>query len=151
MKKFSDVIKKANHAYELQVVRTCEVRLKCIELIASQRFENMNLFWTLFMQRADELLDSRRFVAEAKRLGEDPILIATNVVARGAGLVAKVSKFGIVGSGINVSEYCCLIVPDAIAERFMSNPEEFYSKEDAPEDAKAEMAEAPLADDATAA
>ena len=126
MKKFSDVIKKSIHAYELQVVKDCGVRLECIERIASQRFENMNLFWTLFMQRADVLLDSRRFVKEAKECHVDPILLATNIVAHGSGLVNKVASHGIRGSQIRVEDFQCSFVPETIIQRFMEHPEEFY-------------------------
>ena len=139
MKIFSDVIKKSIHAYELQMVKTCEVRLMCIEHFASQKFDNMNRFWTLYMERADELLDSRRFVLEAKSMSVDPIVLATNIVAHGAGLVSKVASLGIKGSQIEVEDYLCQIVPNSIIKRFMENPEEFFPKK---EDASAPAEEA---------
>ena len=126
MKNLSDALRMAERIYKVQVERTCNVRFKCLELCAAKKFENKNLFWTLFMQRADSLLDSRRFIAEAKKLGANPILLATNIVARGFGLVNQVSKFGIDGAGIDVSEYCCSLVPDEIVQRFMSTPEGLF-------------------------
>ena len=90
-KSFSDVIKKANHAFDLQIVKNCDVRFQCIEHFAKQKFESMALFWALYMQRADSMLNSRRFVQEAKKLGLDPVVLATNVVAHGATEVKKVA------------------------------------------------------------
>lgn len=129
MKNLSDALRTADRAYEVQVIKNCGVRLLCITQSAAKRFENMNLFWTLYMQRADELLDSRRFLAEAKRLGQDPVILATNIVARGLGLLNKVSKFGIQGSGLNLEEFCCTLVPDEIVQRFMSNPEDLFPED----------------------
>jgi hypothetical protein len=108
-----------------------------LELCAAKKFENKNLFWTLFMQRADELLDSRRFLAEAKKLGVDPILVATNIVARGVGLVNQVAKYGIVGAGIEVADFCCSLVPEEVVKRFMATPEGLFSEDMAPEKAEA--------------
>lgn len=81
------------------------------------------------MQRADELLDSRRFIAEAKKLGQDPIILATNIVARGLGLLNKVSKFGIQGAGLKLEEFCCNLVPMEIVQRFMATPEDFFPED----------------------
>ena len=128
-KEFADVIRKAANAYDLQMVKNCEVRLQCIEHFARQRFSNMNLFWTLYMQRADVLLDSVSFLREAKALGENPVILATNIVAHGAKELKAVSKFGIAGSGIRVEDYGCSIVPDDIVKRFMANPDEFFKDE----------------------
>ena len=89
----------------------------------------MNLFWTIYMQRADVMLDSVSFLLEAKKLGLDPVVLATNIVARGAGLVNKVSKYGIAGSGIRTEDFGCSIVPDDIVKRFMANPDEFFKEE----------------------
>ena len=129
MKNLSDAIRMADRIYKVQVEKTCDVRFKCLELCASKKFENKNLFWTLFMQRADELLDSRRFLAEAKKLGVDPILVATNIVARGVGLVKQVSKFGIAGAGIDVTEFCCPLVPEEFVKRFMSTPDGMFPQD----------------------
>ena len=148
MKNLSDVIRMADRIYKVQVEKTCDVRFKCLELCAAKKFENKNLFWTLFMQRADELLDSRRFLAEAKKLGVDPILVATNIVARGVGLVNQVAKYGIIGAGIDVSEFCCSLVPEEVVKRFMSTPEGLFSEEvAAPEEemTSAETSEKPAA------
>lgn len=123
---FSDVIKKSIKAYDVQMTKGCDVRLKCIEYCAKQKFQNMNLFWTLYMQRADVLLNSRRFIIEAKKLGEDPVSLATNIVAHGATELKKVANYGIIGSKIKFNEYCCQIVPDSVIKRFMENPEDFY-------------------------
>ena len=131
MKNLSDAIKMAEHIYKVQVDKNCDVRLKCLELCASKKFENKNLFWTLFMQRADELLDSRRFLAEAKKLGVDPIIVATNIVARGVGLVNQVAKYGIIGAGIDVADFCCSLVPEDVVKRFMATPEGLFDDEDA--------------------
>ena len=133
MKNLSDVIRMADRIYRVQVEKTCDVRFKCLELCAAKKFENKNLFWTLFMQRADELLDSRRFLAEAKKLGTDPILLATNIVARGVGLVSQVAKFGIIGAGLDVTEFCCPLVPEAVVQRFMSTPEGLFAEEEVPQ------------------
>lgn len=135
MKDFADVIRKADHAYSLQMEQTCSTRLKCIEFFAKKKFTNMNLFWTIYMQRADVMLDSISFRREAKKLGQDPVILATNIVARGAGLVKEVSKHGIAGSGIRLEDYCCAIVPDEILRRFTSNPEEFLQDEEDKPDA----------------
>lgn len=130
MKNLSDVLRMAERIYNVQVEKNCDVRLKCIEFCAAKKFENRNLFWTLFMQRADELLDSRRFLAEAKKLGVDPILVATNIVARGVGLVNQVAKYGIVGAGIDVADFCCSLVPEDVVKRFMSTPEGLFSEDE---------------------
>ena len=150
-KAFADAIKKANHAFDLQMVKNCDVRFQCIEHFAKQKFESMALFWALYMQRADSMLNSRRFVLEAKKLGVDPVVLATNVVAHGATEVKKVATYGIIGSQIKVEEYLCPIVPDEVVRKYMENPEEFFSKEVAPKEAIAEMAEAPVAEEAPAA
>ena len=150
-KSFSDVIKKANHAFDLQMVKNCDVRFQCVEHFAKQKFESMALFWALYMKRADTMLNSRRFVLEAKKLGVDPVVLATNVVAHGASEVKKVATYGIVGSQIELEDYLCQIVPDDVVRKYMENPEEFYSKEVAPQEAKAKIADAPVADGATAA
>lgn len=147
-KSFSDVIKKANYAFDLQMVKNCDVRFQCIEHFAKQKFESMALFWALYMQRADTMLNSRRFVLEAKKLAVDPVVLATNVVAHGATEVKKVATYGIVGSQIKVEDYLCPIVPDEVIRKYMENPEEFYSKEVTQKEAKAEMAEAPVAEEA---
>ena len=126
MKTFSDVIRKAARAYELQMVKNCEVKLKCIEYFALQKFENINMFWTLYLQRADILLNSRRFIIESRSLNLDPVTLATNVVAHGSAEVYKVASFGIRGSKIKYEDYQCPIVPAAIIKRFMENPEDFY-------------------------
>ena len=128
MKLFSDVIKKSIRAYDVQMIKNCDVRLKCIEFFARQKFENMNMFWILYMQKADILLNSRRFVIEAKRLYQNPTTLATNIVAHGATEVKKVATYGIAGSRINLDDYQCQIVPDDVIKRFMENPEEFYQK-----------------------
>ena len=144
-KAFSDVIKKAKHAYELQMVKTCSVRLQCIEFFAKQKFENMGLFWALYMQRADMMLNSRRFVLEAKKIGVNPITLATNVVAHGASEVKNVATYGIIGSQINIDDYLCSIVPDDVIKRYMENPEEFYPQEtitNAPQPVTVEMPKA---------
>ena len=141
MKNLSDALRTADRAYEVQVIKDCNVRLLCLQQSAAKRFENMNLFWTLYMERADELLDSRRFIAEAKKLGLDPIILATNIVAHGFGLLNKVSKFGIQGSGLKLEEYCCSLVPDEIVKRFMSNPEDFFPEDqEQPEETHSSMA-----------
>ncbi len=136
MKNLSDVIRMADRIYKVQVEKTCDVRFKCLELCAAKKFENKNLFWTLFMQRADELLDSRRFLAEAKKLEVDPILVATNIVARGVGLVNQVAKYGIIGAGIEVADFCCSLVPEEVVKRFMATPEGLFTEEEAPQDTK---------------
>lgn len=152
MKNLSDVLRMADRIYKVQVEKTCNIRFKCLELCASKKFENKNLFWTLFMQRADSLLDSRRFLAEAKKLEADPILLATNIVARGVGLVNQVAKFGIVGAGVDVTEYCCSLVPDEIVQRFMSTPEGLFpevvedQEEESAPPAKKEPPVAPVAE-----
>lgn len=138
----NNTLRLADRAYNVQVVKNCEVRLLCLQQSAAKRFENMNLFWTLYMQLADRLLDSRRFLAEAKKLGQDPVILATNIVARGVGLVNQVSKFGIEGAGLDLTDYCCSLVPDEIAQRFMSNPEDFFpvdQKQNAEAPAKAKI------------
>ena len=151
-KAFTDVIKKSVRNYDVQVKKNCEVRLLCIEQAAKAKFQNMNLFWTLYMQRADVLLNSRRFVIEAQSLGENPITLATNIVAHGAKEVKKVASYGIVGSQLKLEDYSCQIVPDAVIQRFMEHPEEFYSKvEETPKEAKGEIPEAPVAEEAPAA
>ena len=116
----------ADKVYDVQVVKNCEVRLLCLQQSAAKRFENMNMFWTLYMQVADRLLDSRRFLAEAKKLQQDPIILATNIVAHGIGLVNQVSKFGIEGAGLELDSYQCSLVPDEIVKRFMANPEDLF-------------------------
>ena len=116
----------ADKVYDVQVVKDCEVRLLCLQQSAAKRFENMNMFWTLYMQVADRLLDSRRFLAEAKKLQQDPIILATNIVAHGIGLVNQVSKFGIEGAGLELDNYQCSLVPDEIVKRFMANPEDLF-------------------------
>ncbi len=130
-KAFSDVIKKSGRAFELQMVKTCEVRFKCIEHFAKQKFPNMSIFWALYMQRADTMLNSRRFVLEAKKLEVDPIILATNVVAHGATEVKKVATYGIIGSQIKVEDYLCQIVPDDVIKKYMENPEEFFPTKEA--------------------
>ena len=151
MKMFADVIKKSNRDFDVQVKKDCEVRLLCIENAAKAKFQNMNLFWTLYMQRADVLLNSRRFIIEAQSLGENPITLATNIVAHGAKEVKQVASFGITGSHIKLEDYSCQIVPDAVIKRFMEHPEEFFPKEETPMEDKAEIAEAPVAQEAPAA
>lgn len=126
MTNLSTTLRNAAKVYDVQVKKTCEVRLLCITQTASQRFENMNMFWTLYMQVADRLLDSRRFLAEAKKLGQDPVILATNIVAHGVGLVNKVAKFGIEGAGLDLNDFQCSLVPSDIAQRFMSNPEDLF-------------------------
>ena len=130
MKNLSTVLRIAKQVYEVQVKKDCDVRLLCLQQSAAKRFQNINLFWTLFMQRADELLDSRRFLAEAKKLEQDPVILATNIVAHGIGLLNKVSKFGIEGAGLHLQEFCCSIVPDDIVQRFMANPEDLFIEAD---------------------
>ena len=126
----TNTLRLADRAYNVQVVKNCEVRLLCLQQSAAKRFENINLFWTLYMQLADRLLDSRRFIAEAKKLGQDPVILATNIVARGVGLLNQVAKFGIEGAGLDLSDYCCSLVPDEIVQRFMSNPEGLFPMDD---------------------
>ena len=144
-KSFSDVIKKANHAFDLQIVKNCDVRFQCIEHFAKQKFESMALFWALYMQRADSMLNSRRFVQEAKKLGLDPVVLATNVVAHGATEVKKVATYGIEGSQIKVEDYLCQIVPDDVIQRYMENPEGVFPSKETPsapaEDAQVEETE----------
>lgn len=151
MKLFSDVIKRANRNFDVQVKKDCEVRLLCIENAAKQKFQNMNLFWTLYMQRADVLLNSRRFVIEAQSLGENPITLATNIVAHGAKEVKKVADYGIVGSQIKLEEYSCQIVPDSVIKRFMEHPEEFYKQDSALKDTETEKSGVPAVPEAPAA
>ena len=129
MTNLATVLRLADRSYEVQVVKNCEVRLLCLQQSAAKKFENMNLFWTLYMQVADRLLDSRRFLAEAKKLHQDPVILATNVVAHGVGLVNQVSKFGIEGAGLELDNYQCSIVPDDIVKRFMANPEDLFPAE----------------------
>ena len=127
MSNLSTTLRIADKVYNVQVLKNCEVRLLCITQTAAQRFENINLFWTLYMQVADRLLDSRRFLAEAKKLNQDPVILATNIVARGVGLVNQVAKFGIEGAGLNLDDFQCSLVPDEIAKRFMETPEGLFA------------------------
>lgn len=150
-KAFTDVIKKSIRNYEVQVKKNCEVRLLCIEQAAKAKFQNMNLFWTLYMQRADVLLNSRRFVIEAQSLGENPITLATNIVAHGANEIKKVASFGITGSHIKLEDYSCQIVPDAVIKRFMEHPEEFYPQAADSKEATVEISEATVAKEVPAA
>ena len=125
----STTLRIAAKVYDVQVVKTCEVRLLCITQSAAKRFENMNLFWTLYMQVADRLLDSRRFLVEAKKLGQDPVILATNIVAHGVGLVNQVAKFGIEGAGLDLDDFQCSLVPEDIAKRFMGTPEGLFAED----------------------
>lgn len=89
------VLGKARPVFEVQINKSNEVKLSCIERFMPALYADEDRFWMEFMEQVNILLDSRRFCRECKTLGYQPEHVAEHVVFLGSTPMRKVLKEGV--------------------------------------------------------
>jgi hypothetical protein len=89
------VLTKARNTFKVQLDKSNDVKLRCIQEFIPYKFRDAGLFWSDFMDQVEKLLDSRKYTNECKSLGLIPSNLAEHIVFRGSGTIKKVLENGV--------------------------------------------------------
>ena len=89
------VLSKAKKAFNAQLDKNNKMKLRCIGAYLPSETNDIAKFWSAFMGQVEKLLDSRKYLADCKRLGFNPTNIAEHVVFLGSSTINKVLREGV--------------------------------------------------------
>ena len=107
------VLTKARKVFEVQINKTNQVKLQCLERFMSTYYADQDQFWVDFMKQVGILMDSRRFYNECKSKGYNPQNVAEHIVFSGSKTIKKVFMEGVGNAlGSSIQFYQNTFVPD---------------------------------------
>lgn len=89
------ILGKARNVFDVQLSKSNEIKLQCIEKFMNAEIKDTDKFWSDFMEQVDKLLDSRRYITECMSLECKPENIAEHIVFLGSATINKVLKDGV--------------------------------------------------------
>jgi len=131
------VLGKSRKAFAAQLSKSNDIKRQCIEIFMVAETQDDNKFWADYFDQVEKLLDSRRYIAECKRVGHCPVNIAEHIVFLGSSTISKVLKEGIdkvIGNDIYL--YTERLSPEE-TDMYRSKFKEFIKSYSEPEVAKA--------------
>lgn len=102
---FWDTLKNAKRVFSYQMVKSNDLKLKCVERFLGMDTPDIEKFWLNYRDYADKLLDSKRFEAQCKVRELNPVIVAEHIVFLGSADFNKVLMNGIDWLGHEVSLY----------------------------------------------
>lgn len=102
------VLTKARKVFEVQIRKTNDVKLQCLERFMPTYYADQDQFWVDFMKQVGILMDSRRFYNECASRGFDPQNVAEHIVFSGSKTIKKVFLVGVgnaLGSSIQFYQH----------------------------------------------
>lgn len=109
------VLSKAKKIYDVQVGKSNEVKLNCLNRFMFAEYNDEVNFWKEYAWHVNRLLDSRKFCKSCVLRGLEPQIVAEHIVYQGSSAVHKVLEDGLekyIGGGID--EYRNRFTPNVI-------------------------------------
>lgn len=121
---FWKVLTKSRKVFEPQLTKNNAIKRQCIEKHISTFSNDTEKFWSKFVNEAETLLDSRKYLRECKHLGVPPVDVAEHIVFLGSSTINKVLKNGLYDTiGNDLRLYVERLTPES-ANVFRSKLEE---------------------------
>lgn len=89
------VMNKANKVFAVQVGKSNQVKLDCLERFAKAMYDDIEKFWAEYAHQVNTLVDSRRFCNDCLKHEIEPEILAEHIVFLGSTTMRKVLKEGI--------------------------------------------------------
>lgn len=81
--------------FNVQLEKSNNTKLRCIENQVLAKTNDIDKFWGKFMQKVEDICNSRKYTTECDSLGIHPINLAEHIVPMGATVINKVLKNGV--------------------------------------------------------
>ena len=118
------VLGKAKRVFDVQIDKTNDVKLRCVERFMGTDAHDVEKFWLNFQDQVDLILDSKRFERQCDQLALNPEIVAEHIVFLGHATVKRVMAYGIEHLGNEVSLYKERFTADRLKSKLQPKPEQ---------------------------